>query len=146
MKIRTRVLAASVLAGFLSMSPLAPLDAHAEAPNVPAGWTFSFPDGEAKDGETIFLKMECYSCHKVNLPGNKVPAQHGGTGPDLSSGYSKLPKEYLAESIIRAHAIVAAPGYVVSAGQAGMGKYNHFMTIQELIDLVAFLKNLPASD
>jgi len=50
------------------------------------------------------------------------------------------PQEYLAKSIIKAHTVVAAPGYVVKEGQAGMGKYNHFMTIQELVDLVAFLR------
>ena len=48
-------------------------------------------------------------------------------------------KEYLAESIITAHTVVATPGYTVTEGKAGMGNYNHFMTIQELIDIVAFL-------
>jgi hypothetical protein len=55
--------------------------------------------------------------------------------------YSALPKEYLAESIIKAHTIVAAPGYTIKEGKASMGNYNHFMTIQEMIDIVAFLKH-----
>jgi len=49
-------------------------------------------------------------------------------------------EEYLVESIIKAHTVVAAPGYTVEEGKAAMGNYNHFMTIQEMIDLVAFLK------
>jgi hypothetical protein len=31
-------------------------------------------------------------------------------------------------------------------GKAGMGNYNHFLTIQELIDLVAFLKHGPRAE
>ena len=46
-----------------------------------------------------------------------------------------------AESIIMAHTVVAAPGYVVKEGKASMGNYNHFMTIQEMIDIVAFIKH-----
>lgn len=62
-----------------------------------------------------------------------------GAGPDLK-GYAALPKEYLAESIVKSHTVVAAPGYTVKEGRAAMGEYNHFLTVQELVDLVAFLK------
>jgi hypothetical protein len=122
--------------------PMGLMEGHAAAPakpNVPKGWTFSFPDGDAKTGKTAFMNMQCYSCHMIKIPGEKLPAGAGGIGPDLT-GYSALPKEYLAESIIKAHTVVAVPGYVVKEGKASMGNYNHFMTIQEMIDLVAFLK------
>lgn len=109
-------------------------------PQVPPGWSFSFPDGNAKSGQTVFMNMECYSCHRITIPGEKIPAKPAGIGPDLTSGYGRLPKEYLAEAIIKAHTVVAAPGYVMKDGLAGMGNYNHFLTVQELIDLVAFLK------
>jgi cytochrome c2 len=109
-------------------------------PSVPKGWKFSFPDGDPKAGKTVFMNMQCYSCHAVEIPGEKLPSVAGRVGPDLA-GYSALPKEYLAESIIKAHTVVAAPGYVVKEGKASMGNYNHFMTIQEMIDLVAFLKH-----
>jgi hypothetical protein len=109
-------------------------------PSVPKGWKFSFPDGDSKAGKTVFMNMQCYSCHSIKIPGEKLPSDAGGIGPDLS-GYSALPKEYLAESIIKTHTVVAAPGYVVKEGKASMGNYNHFMTIQEMIDLVAFLKH-----
>jgi len=85
------------------------------------------------------MKMECYACHDVKLRRESL-AKSGDVGPDIS-GYSALPKEYLAESIIKAHTVVAAPGYTVKEGKASMGNYNHFMTIQEMIDLVAFLKH-----
>jgi cbb3-type cytochrome oxidase cytochrome c subunit len=109
-------------------------------PSVPKGWKFSFPDGDPKAGKTVFMNMQCYSCHSIKIPGEKLPSDAGGIGPELT-GYSALPKEYLAESIIKAHTVVAAPGYTVKEGKASMGNYNHFMTIQEMIDLVAFLKH-----
>jgi len=110
------------------------------APKVPQGWKFTFPDGDAKAGKTVFLEMKCYSCHAIDIPGEKLSRRSRGAGPDLGS-YSALPKEYLAESIIKAHTVVAAPGYAVKEGRAAMGEYNHFLTIQQMIDLVAFLKD-----
>ena len=117
----------------------------ADEPRVPAGWTFTVPEGDAKAGQTVFMTMQCYTCHAINIPGETLPSDAGGIGPDLTPGYSRLPAEYLAESIIKGHAVVAAPGYVVQEGKAIMGNYNHFLTVQELIDLVAFLKHLPGS-
>jgi hypothetical protein len=117
----------------------------ATEPRVPAGWTFRFPEGDAKAGQMVFMTMQCYTCHAINIPGETLPPDAGGIGPDLTPGYSKLPTEYLAESIIKAHTVVAAPGYVVKEGKAIMGNYNHFLTVQELSDLVAFLKHLPGS-
>jgi len=83
--------------------------------------------------------MECYACHTIKLPKDSLAARPGNVGPELT-GYAVLPKEYLASSIIKTHTAVAAPGYTVKDGKAAMGNYNHFLTVQELIDLVAFLK------
>lgn len=109
-------------------------------PSVPKGWSFSFPDGDANTGKQLYVKMECYACHTIKLPKESLSARPGNVGPELT-GYAVLPKEYLASSIIKAHTVVAAPGYTVEKGKAAMGNYNHFLTVQELIDLVAFLKH-----
>ena len=111
-------------------------------PAVPSGWVFHFPEGDPDSGKTVYLRMDCHSCHVLRGVPEKPAPGSGGIGPDLTD-YAGLPTEYLAESIIKVHTIVAAPGYVIDEGQAGMGKYNHFMTIQELIDLVAFLRKGP---
>ncbi len=108
-------------------------------PRVPSGWKFSLPDGDRTAGKTVFLNMKCYSCHAIDIPGEKLTVRSKGAGPELN-GYSVLPKEYLAESIIKSHTVVAAPGYFVKEGRASMGEYNHFLTVQELVDLVTFLK------
>jgi len=127
-------IAASILVGvFAAVVP----NGIAAPPEVPPGWTFKMPKGDVSDGKTTFNRMECAACH--TMKGAEVPARGtSGVGPDLS-GYVGLPEDYLAESIIGSHTVVAAPGYSVQDGKAGMGNYNHFMTIQELIDLVAFL-------
>ncbi len=112
--------------------------AEGSGPRVPADWTFTLPAGDAAAGRSVFDRMECVACHTM---GKAKPPTRGtsGVGPDLTN-YSGLPPEYLAESIISAHTVVAAPGYTVEDGKAGMGNYNHFLTVQELVDLVAFLR------
>ena len=120
--------------------------AQTSEPKVPEGWRFELPAGDADDGKAVFMKMRCFTCHAVRVPGEPAPADMGDVGPALGSGYAKLPAEYLAESIMKAHAVVAAPGYRPREDVAGMGNYNYFLTVQELLDLVAFLKSLPVSE
>ena len=133
------VLGICVLATSIAVSSLAGAAAAPTPPKVPSGWKFSLADGDARAGRTVFLNMKCYSCHAIEIPGEKLAMRSKGAGPELN-GYSLLPKEYLAESIMKFHTVVAAPGYTVKEGRAAMGEYNHFLTVQELVDLVAFLK------
>jgi cytochrome c2 len=110
------------------------------APRIPEGWTFTLPEGDAHAGQETFMRMQCYSCHAIDLPSDSLPPDIGGVGPKLVAGYAQLPNEYLAESIIKAHDQVATPDYKIKEGVAGMGNYNDFLTVKELTDLVAFLK------
>jgi len=110
---------------------------------VPEGWVFTFPEGDAKAGQATFMKMQCYSCHEINIANQDLPADMGGIGPNLTPDYALLPKEYLAESIIKAHSEIASPNYKLKQDVAGMGGYNDFLTVKELTDLVAFLKQKP---
>jgi len=137
---------AVALAILLATAPAFAEPATTGAVRMPEDWAFAFPEGDPAVGRKVFMAMECYSCHRIHLPGVQLPADSGGIGPDLTPTYAQLPREYLAESVIKAHPAVAAPGYTATEGQAGMGNYNHFLTIQELIDLVAFLDNLPQPD
>ena len=140
----TTIVAALIAFGVLFLGAMAWSAGAPAAPKVPPGWKFSLPDGDANAGKTVFLNMKCYACHAVEIPGEKLPPSRSkGAGPGLS-GYGVLPKEYLAESIIKFHSVVAAPGYTVKEGRAAMGEYNHFLTVQEVIDLVTFLKQRPA--
>ncbi|NUO82932.1 c-type cytochrome [candidate division KSB1 bacterium] len=107
---------------------------------VPSGWAFTLPEGDARAGHETFMRMQCYTCHTIDLVGNGLPPESGGIGPKLTFEYAQLPNEYLAESIIKAHSEVAAPDYQRKEGIGGMGNYNDFLTVKELTDLVAFLK------
>ena len=89
-------------------------------PKVPKEWKFTFPDGDPKAGKILFIDMKCYSCHSIEIPGEKLTSRSKGAGPELT-GYSVLPKEYLAESIIKPHTFVAAPYYTVNEGRVTMG-------------------------
>lgn len=107
---------------------------------VPTGWVFTMPEGDARAGHETFMRMQCYTCHAIDLAGDTLPPESGGIGPKLTFEYAQLPNEYLAESIIKAHTVVAAPDYQRKEGIGGMGNYNDFLTVKELTDLVAFLK------
>lgn len=109
----------------------------------PEGWVFTLPDGDAQSGKATFMKMQCTSCHKFDFAGEILMTEMGDIGPHMTLGYHNLSKEYLAESIIKAHTVVATPTYEMKEEQAGMGKYNPYMTVNELTDLVAFLKQPP---
>lgn len=131
---RMRLTACCLVAAALALGASSTLAGVA----VPDGWTFRFPTGDSSAGRVTYERMECAACH--TKAGAETTARGtSGTGPDLS-GYVGLPREYLAEAIITSHTVVAAPGYVVRDGKAGMGNYNHFMTVQELTDLVEFLR------
>ena len=107
---------------------------------TPKGWVFTLPAGDAAAGKAAFMKMQCYSCHKAEMLPEIPAADMGDIGPDLTVGYHKLSDEYLAESITKAHTMVADPDYEMKEEQAGMGKYNDYLTVKELVDLVALLK------
>ncbi|MFQ5707043.1 MAG: c-type cytochrome [bacterium] len=110
---------------------------------LPENWAFKLPDGNASAGAALVVKLQCYSCHRMKLASETFTGEMGDIGPDLTVSYSNLPREYLAEAIIKAHSVVADPSYEISHEQAGMGKYNHYLTVEEMLDLVAFLKPPP---
>ena len=105
---------------------------------------FRLPDGDANQGREVFLYMQCNQCHTIK--GMELPAI-----PYADPAYVELGgrvatvKTYgdLVTSVINpSHRL--APGFakekVSENGESKMYTYNRHMTIQELIDLVAFLQ------
>jgi sulfur-oxidizing protein SoxX len=127
-------------------------------PEVPGNWVFTMPQGDPVAGEKAFAKMQCYSCHKVTgktFEGQETKSE--GIGPEFTPGYAKLPAGYLAESIINFNRFISHANFRISymsldafkpagredyPGGSRMANYNEIMTVQELIDIVAFLKSL----
>ena len=110
-----------------------------------SGAGFRLPDGDASQGREVFLYMQCNQCHTIK--GIELPEI-----PFADPAYVELGgrvatvKTYgdLVTSIINpSHRL--APGYakekISQDGESNMYIYNRHMTVQELIDLVAFLQS-----
>ena len=107
----------------------------------PQEWRFALPQGDPRRGREVFMKFECYSCHQVL--GEKFPEPGGDAiGPELSQMGPMHPPEYFVESIMNPSAVVAEKQYREKDGRSKMPSFNDIMTVEELIDLVAFLKSL----
>lgn len=111
---------------------------------VPPGWTFKIPEGDPDAGRKVFLKMECYTCHRI--AGEKVPTvkpDERQPGPDLTGMGVHHPREYFAETIINPNRIVVlGEGYTGHDGLSIMPDYNDILTLRQWIDLTAYLKSL----
>jgi cytochrome c1 len=119
--------------------------AHAEH-GTPEGWKFTWPQGNPVKGREVFVKLECYSCHEVK--GERFPVPSEVIGPELSMMAPLHDAEYFAEAIIHPNAVIQkGKGYEAADGSSKMPSYNDLVTVQEVIDLVAYLKNLkPTAD
>ncbi len=107
---------------------------------TPEGWKLTWPKGDPAKGRQVFSKLECYACHEVK--GEKFPAtrEKGKIGPELSMMGPLHEADYFAEAIINPGAVIEkGKGYQAADGTSKMPSFNDSMTVQELIDLVAFL-------
>ena len=123
------------------------MPAATAGPSLPEGWRFVLPAGTVAAGERVFMKMECYSCHTVAGKRLGDPTQNpGGIGPDLTAAHARLPREYLAESVVNFGRYVAhghyKRSYMAADGTSRMGDYNDLLTARDVIDLVEFLKGI----
>jgi cytochrome c1 len=105
------------------------------------GWQFAWPQGDAVRGREVFVRLECYSCHEVK--GEQFPAPGGVVGPELSVMGPLHDAQYFAEAIINPNAVIEkGKGYEAADGTSKMPSFNELVTVQEVIDLVAYLKRL----
>jgi Cytochrome c len=113
---------------------------------TPEGWRFLWPQGDPIKGRQVFVKLECDSCHAVK--GEQFPAPSSDIGPELSMMGPLHEAAYFAEAIINPNAVIEkGKGYEAADGSSKMPSYNDLITVQELIDLVAYLKSLkPATE
>jgi mono/diheme cytochrome c family protein len=94
-------------------------------------------------GREVFRKFECHSCHEVRGERFPAPSDPESVGPELSVMGPLHPPEFFAESIINPSAVVdRARGYAAADGSSKMPSYNDSLSVQETIDLVAYLRQL----
>jgi hypothetical protein len=125
------------------VGPVPPGAAAGHDHATPAGWKFVWPGGDPVRGRDVFVKLECYSCHEVRGQQFPVPSDVANVGPELSVMGPLHPPEYFAESVVNPGAVVEkGKGYEAPDGSSRMPSYNDSVTVQEAIDLVAFLASL----
>jgi len=123
---------------------------------IPPQWRFTMPAGDHHAGRQVFADLECFKCHEVvdeDFPAPK--AEQGDVGPPLSGMRTMHPANYFVETLIDPNASVAwrikhhkdeDKGYLGPDGTSKMPSYNDSMTVQQLIDLVAYMKSLTAGE
>jgi cytochrome c1 len=120
---------------------------NAQHHGAPPGWKFALPAGDARKGRAVFVKLECYACHEVKGETFPGATDRAPLGPELSQMAAHHEPEFVAESIVNPNAVIADADGRAPDGTSRMPSYNDLMSVQELIDLVAFLKSLaPAAD
>jgi sulfur-oxidizing protein SoxX len=105
---------------------------------------FSLPAGNALAGKDAFVYMHCHECHSVT--GEEFPALARSEPPFVELGGTvtrvKTYGELVTSIINPSHKL--AQGYPLDVitvdGETKMPVYNGYMTVQELIDIVAFLQ------
>lgn len=112
-------------------------------PKSPRG--FSLPDGDVTAGQTVFVELDCVGCHTVK--GTELGAPAGGRAIEVELG-GKVHRvrtygELVTAIIHPSHDLAKGydPAEVSRDGESLMSSKNDVMTVQQLIDLVAFLQS-----
>ena len=106
---------------------------------------FALPAGDAEAGAAVYAAMNCGSCHGVkgeaeaDTPVGTKRLMIGGTSSNLPSD------GYLVSAIINpSHFIKEQAGIesTLPSGESRMSNFNHVLTVQQLVDVVAYLQSL----
>jgi sulfur-oxidizing protein SoxX len=113
-------------------------------PKPESGSGFRLPDGDPEAGRQAFLAMQCNACHQIE--GIEMPnLDLAAPVTVVLGGQVSRVKTYgdLVTSIINpSHKLISTyPADEVSVdGETFMPTMNQFMTVDQLIDIVAFLQ------
>ncbi len=114
---------------------------------TPSSWRFQVPEGDPDEGRRVYVKLECFACH--NVRGEKFPRSDPkptDKGPDLTGMGVHHPAAYFFESILHPNrVIVEGPGYIGPDGLSIMPSYNHLLTVDDAVNLVAYIRGLKGS-
>lgn len=106
---------------------------------------FRLPDGDAALGKQTFVELQCHVCHTVEDVELPAPQETGRVQFTLGGKTSRV-KTYghLVTSIINpSHKLSKdfVRGRINLPDESPMRNYNDVMTVQQLVDLVAFLQS-----
>ena len=114
------------------------------SPSPESARGFRLPDGNADAGRAAFVALQCYGCHRIvgevfpdGGSSERFEVTLGGTASRVGT-YGELVTSIINPS----HKL--APGYptemISENGLSKMRMYNDEMTVQQLIDIVAYLQ------
>lgn len=106
--------------------------------------SFSLPEGDPEAGKKVFVQAECSFCHAVEGV-DDIPEPVADPPVPVVFGRGQRPSDgQLVRSIVDPSHFVS-PAYpeatVKMDGESRMPKYRNTLTVQQLIDLVAFLRD-----
>lgn len=125
----------------LLLLAVATLVACTRGPEATRG--FSLPEGDYDRGQSTFASLGCNSCHsaegvdQLNPEEAVVSFELGGTSPRVTT-YAELMTSIINPSHRLSHRLPREESS--DEGESLMKIYNDVMTVQELIDLVAYLQ------
>lgn len=107
---------------------------------------FRLPEGDAERGKAAVLELKCHACHEISVVGfpepvadPPVPVRLGG-----ETAYVRTDGQFVSSIVNPSHQL--AYGFreelVESGGESRMANYNEVMTVEQLIDMVAFLQSI----
>jgi len=113
-------------------------------PAPTSGKGFTLPDGDSETGKTAFVELNCHHCHTVaatDLPvldDREMNVRLGGEVSRIGT-YGELVTSIINPShrLAKGH----AEADVADEGESLMKNYNDVLTVQQLIDLTAFLQS-----
>jgi sulfur-oxidizing protein SoxX len=117
---------------------------HACGSNPKSASGFRLPDGDAAKGQVLFVELQCNACHTIAGLELAAPLQTGPVAVVLGGPVARV-KTYgdLVSSVINpSHKLISnySDEDITGDGESLMRIYNETMTVQQLIDLVAFLQ------
>jgi len=113
-----------------------------------SGRGFKFPEGDSGRGQAAFVRLNCYTCHRVDgvtgLPAPSVAPDRvitlGGEVMRLRS-YGDLVTAVIHPSVAISDKLTGdARKEATEAGRSPMPNLNQYMTVTEMLDIVTFLQ------
>jgi sulfur-oxidizing protein SoxX len=105
---------------------------------------FALPPGKIDAGKATFVELRCASCHSVAGQIKHAPDTDGAIHVELGGTVSRIKTyEDLVTSIINPSHKLSRGLNTMTATPEGLSRmpvYNDIMTVQQLVDLTAFLE------
>ena len=129
----TKRASVALLSAILSLA----LGCVSEPPPAPPQSEFYLPLGDAQEGAIAFLRLRCFACHTVDGEDEMPAAFSANRWPVIGSLQAGQGLDKIADSIMSPSHDIPPP---TQEALSPMGSYREVMTVQQLIDLVAYVR------